>query len=248
MQNFCITWKSLMQKFCKSYFLINSVHFPQQLYDAELLHLSQVAGKSWMQKFCKFHSPLNSILLLTTIVWCRNSASQPNGLKKWDTEILQILFSANFLHFLQLCDAEILHLSLVAWKRCMQKFCKFHFPLNSILLLTTIVWCRNSASQPNGLKKWDTEILQILFSAKFLHFLQLCDAEILHLSLVAWKRCMQKFCKFDFPLDSILFLQQLRDAQFLQILFFAKFHTFSTTTVWCKNHLSLVASKDADFL
>ena len=99
MQKFCMAWKSLMQKFCKSYFLINSVHFPQQLCDAEILHLSQVAGKLWMQKFCKFHFPLNSILLLTTIVWCRNSASQPNGLKKSDTEILQILLSDKFYTF-----------------------------------------------------------------------------------------------------------------------------------------------------
>ena len=174
-----MAWKSRIQKFCKSYCLINSIHFLQQLRDAEILHLDLVAWIRCMQKFCKFDFPLDSILFLqqlcdaeflqilffakfhtlpTTIVWCRNSASQPNGLKKSYTEILQILFSAKFLHFLQLCDTEILHLSLVAWKRCMQKFCEFVFSARLDTFSTTVVWRRISAN---------------------LIFLQLCDAKII---------------------------------------------------------------------
>ena len=142
-----------------------------------------------------------------------NDAEILRGLKKFDTEFCKSYFLTNSVHFpQQLCDAEILHLSQVAGKRLMQKFCKFHFPLNSILLLTTIVWCRNSASQPNGLKKSDTEILQMLFSDKF----------YTSSTTTAW--CRNSASR---PNGLKTFY-----AEILQIWFSARFDTFSTTVVW----------------
>jgi len=41
-----------MQKFCITFFPLNSLPYPQQMNDAEILHLKSVACKMWMQKFC----------------------------------------------------------------------------------------------------------------------------------------------------------------------------------------------------
>ena len=54
-----------MQKFCMTFFLLNSLRYLQQMNDAEILHLKSVASKIWMQKFCTtFFSAYSGNLLL----------------------------------------------------------------------------------------------------------------------------------------------------------------------------------------
>ena len=150
MQKFCILTKWLIKGGCKNsarpYFPLNSLLSLQQMKDAEILHLKQVAWKRWMQKFCTTLFSVKFTTVATTNEKCRNSARP--------------YFPLNSLLYLQqMNDAEILHLIQVAWERWMQKFCTTLFSAKFTTLSTTNERCRNSASHPSGLRKVDAKIL-----------------------------------------------------------------------------------------
>ena len=188
MQKFCILNKWLEKGGCKNsarpYFPLNSLLSLQQMDDAEILHLNQVAYKRRMQKFCttlfsvKFNCRYNKwkaeILHLKQVAW-----------KRWMQKFCTTLFSVKFttvattnercrnsarpyfplnslLYLQQMNDAEILHLIQVAWERWMQKFCTTLFSAKFTTLSTTNERCRNSASHPSGLRKVDAKILHDL--------------------------------------------------------------------------------------
>ena len=83
---------SLKKGGCKNsarpYFPLNSLLSLQQMDDAEILHLNQVAYKRRMQKFCTTLFSAKFTTVSTTNERCRISASQTSSLKKVDAKLL----------------------------------------------------------------------------------------------------------------------------------------------------------------
>ena len=112
MQKFCttlfsakFTTVSTTNKWCKNsaqpYFPLNWLLYLQQMNDAEILHLIQVAWERWMQNFCTTLFSAKFTTVSTTNKWCKNSARP--------------YFPLNWLLYLQqMYHAEILHLNLTA--------------------------------------------------------------------------------------------------------------------------------------